>query len=164
MNESSQRIENFHKSQRNFKLYLKMIQNVKTRWNFICLMLLKALHLQVFIKSYISIHENENTTLQKLSLNNEEWTYVQYLVKLLKSFAMFFDLLECNHELNINVIYIIYNVLFFHIKDHMIALKRKQRSWKCSLLMWLSRMPEQRTTYLRRWSGGSEILHKNLGK
>ncbi len=138
MNESSQKIENFHKSQRNFELRLKMIQDVKTRWNFICLMLLRALHLQVFIKSYISTHENENTTLQKLSLNNEEWTHVQYLVELLKSFAIFTDLLERNRELSINAIYIVYNVLFFHIKDHMTALKRKQRSWKCSLLKVLT--------------------------
>ncbi len=138
MNESSQRIKNFHKSQRNFRLCLKMIQNIKTCWNFICLMLLRALRLQVFIKSYISIHENKNTTFQKLSLNNEEWTHVQYLVELLKSFAIFIDLLECNHELNINAIYIIYDVLFFHIEDHMIALKRKQRSWKYSLLKVLT--------------------------
>ncbi len=128
MNESFQRIENFHKFQCNFELYLKMIQDIKTHWNFICLMLLRALCLQVFIKSYISTHENENITLQKLSFNNEEWTHVQYLVKLLKSFAIFTNLLECNHELNINTIYIIYDVLFFHIEDHMIALKRKQRS------------------------------------
>ncbi len=134
MNESSQRIENFHKSQRNFELHLKMIQDVKTRWNFICLMLLRALHLQVFIKSYISTHENENITLQKLSFNNEEWTHVWYLVELLKSFAIFIDLLEHNHELNINAIYIVYDVLFFHIKDHITALKRKQHSWKHLLL------------------------------
>ncbi len=138
MNESFQRIENFHKSQRNFELYLKMIQDIKTRWNFICLMLLKALCLQVFIKSYISTHENENTTLQKLSLNNKEWTSVQYLVELLKSFAIFTDLLERNCELSINAIYIIYDVLFFHIKDHITALKRKQRSWKRSLLKVLT--------------------------
>ncbi len=138
MNESSQKIENFHKSQRNFELRLKMIQDVKTRWNFICLMLLRALRLQVFIKSYISTHENENTTLQKLSLNNEEWTHVQYLVELLKSFAIFTDLLKRNRELSINAIYIVYDVLFFHIKDHMTALKRKQRSWKRSLLKVLT--------------------------
>ena len=35
-------------------------------------MLLKALRLQDFIKSYISTYENENITLQKLSLNTEE--------------------------------------------------------------------------------------------
>ncbi len=138
MNESSQRIENFHKSQRNFKLRLKMIQDVKTHWNFICFMLLRALHLQVFIKSYISTHENKNTTLQKLSFNNEEWTHVQYLVKLFKSFTIFIDLLEYNHEFNINVIYIIYDVLFFHINDHITVLKRKQRSWKHSLLKVLT--------------------------
>ena len=138
MNESSQRIKNFHKSQRNFKLRLKMIQDIKTCWNFICLMLLRALCLQVFIKSYISTHENENTTLQKLSLNNEEWTHVWYLVELLKSFAIFIDLLERNRKFSINVIYIVYNVLFFHIDDHMTALKRKQRSWKHSLLKVLT--------------------------
>ncbi len=134
MNVSSQRIENFHKIQRNFELRLKMIQDIKTRWNFICFMLLRALRLQDFIKSYISTHENENITLQKLSFNSEEWKHVQYLVELLKSFAIFTDLLEHNHELNINSIYIVYDVLFFHIEDHMIALKRKQRSWKRSLL------------------------------
>ena len=101
-------------------------------------MLLRALHLQVFIKSYISTHENENTTLQKLSLNNEEWTYVQYLVKLLKLFAIFIDLLKCNREFSINAIYIVYDVLFFYIDDHMTALKRKQRSWKRSLLKVLT--------------------------
>ena len=138
MNESSQKIENFHKSQCNFELHLKMIQDVKTRWNFICLMLLKALRLQVFIKSYISTHENKNTTLQKLSLNNKEWTHVQYLVELLKSFAIFTDLLEHNRELSINAIYIVYDVLFFHIEDHMTALKRKQHSWKHLLLKVLT--------------------------
>ncbi len=138
MNKSSQKIENFHKFQRNFKLRLKMIQDVKTHWNFICLMLLRALHLQVFIKSYISTHENKNTILQKLSFNNEEWTYVQYLVELLKSFAIFIDLLERNREFSINAIYIVYDVLFFHIKDHMTVLKRKQRFWKRSLLKVLT--------------------------
>ncbi len=88
-------------------------------------MLLKALHLQVFIKSYISTYENENTTLQKLSLNNEEWIHVQYLVELLKSFMIFIDLLERNYEFSINAIYIVYDVLFSHIEDHMTALKRK---------------------------------------
>ncbi len=101
-------------------------------------MLLKALHLQVFIKNYISTHENKNTILQKLSFNNEEWTHVWYLVKLLKSFAIFTDLLECNCKLSINAIYIIYDVLFFHIEDHMTALKRKQCSWKCLLLKVLT--------------------------
>ncbi len=115
-----------------------MIQDIKTHWNFICFMLLRALRLQVFIKSYISTHENKNTTFQKLSLNNEEWTYVQYLVELLKSFAIFINLLKHNCKLNINAIYIVYNVLFFHIKDHMTALKRKQRSWKHSLLKVLT--------------------------
>jgi len=138
MNKSSQKIENFHKFQRNFKLRLKMIQDVKTHWNFICLMLLRALHLQVFIKSYISTHKNKNTILQKLSFNNEEWTYVQYLVELLKSFAIFIDLLERNREFSINAIYIVYDVLFFHIKDHMTVLKRKQRFWKRSLLKVLT--------------------------
>ncbi len=138
MNKSSQKIENFHKFQRNFKLRLKMIQDVKTHWNFICLMLLRALHLQVFIKSYISTHENKNTILQKLSFNNEEWTYVQYLVELLKSFAIFIDLLERNREFSINAIYIVYDVLFFHIKDHITVLKRKQRFWKRSLLKVLT--------------------------
>ncbi len=91
-------------------------------------MLLRALRLQDFIKSYISIHENENITFQKLSFNSEEWKHVRYFVELLKSFAIFIDLLKHNHELNINSIYIIYDVLFFHIKDHMITLKRKQHS------------------------------------
>ncbi len=100
--------------------------------------LLRALRLQVFIKSYISTHENENTTLQKLFLNNEEWTHVQYLVELLKSFAIFIDLLERNREFSINAIYIVYDVLFFHIEDPMTALKRKQRSWKRSLLKVLT--------------------------
>ncbi len=111
-----------------------MIQDIKTHWNFICFMLLKALRLQDFIKSYISIYENENITFQKLSFNSEEWKHVQYFVELLKSFAIFIDLLKHNHELNINSIYIIFDVLFFHIKDHMITLKRKQRSWKHLLL------------------------------
>ncbi len=101
-------------------------------------MLLRALRLQDFIKSYISINENENTTLQKLSFNSEEWKHVQYLVELLKSFMIFTDLLECNYKLNINLIYIVYDVLFFHIKDHMTVLKRKQRSWKQSLLKVLT--------------------------
>jgi len=95
---------------------------------------LKALCLQDFIKSYISTHENENITFQKLSFNKKEWKHVQYLVELLKSFAIFIDLLEHNYELNINSIYIVYDVLFFHIKDHMIILKKKQHSWKHSLL------------------------------
>jgi len=52
--------------------------------------------------------------------------------------VIFIDLLEHNHELSINSTYIIYDVLFFHIKDHMIILKRKQCSWKCSLLKVLT--------------------------
>ncbi len=164
MNESFQRIENFHKSQRNFELCLKMIQDIKTHWNFICLMLLKALRLQVFIKSYISTHENENITLQKLSFNNEEWTHVQYLVELLKSFAIFTDLLECNHKLNINTIYIVNDVLFFHIEDYMIALKRKQRSWKHSLLKVLMQAWIKLFEYYADVSHNRELMYnlKNI--
>ncbi len=159
MNASSQRIENFHKTQRNFKLHLKMIQDVKTHWNFICLMLLRALRLQDFIKSYISTHENENITFQKLSLNSKEWKYVQYLVELLKSFAIFTDLLERNHELSINSIYIIYDVLFFHIKDYMIALKRKQRSWKHSLLKVLTQAWIKLFKYYANVSHDRELMY-----
>ncbi len=136
-----------------------MIQNIKIRWNFICFMLLRAFHLQVFIKSYISTHENENTTLQKLSFNNEEWTYVQYFVELLKSFAIFIDLLECNHEFSINAIYIVYNVLFFHIEDHMTALKRKQRSWKCLLLKVLMQAQIKLFEYYADVSHDRELMY-----
>ena len=136
-----------------------MIQDIKTCWNFICLMLLRALCLQAFIKSYISTHENENTTLQKLSFNNEEWTHVQYLVELLKSFAIFTDLLEHNRELSINAIYIVYDVLFFHIKDHMTALKRKQRSWKCSLLKVLTQAWIKLFEYYADVSHDQELMY-----
>ncbi len=122
-------------------------------------MLLKALHLQVFIKSYISTHENENTTLQKLSLNNEEWTHVQYFVELLKSFAIFTDLLEHNRELNINAIYIIYDVLFFHINDHMTALKRKQRFWKHLLLKVLTQAWIKLFEYYANVSHDQELMY-----
>ena len=159
MNASSQRIKNFHKTQRNFKLHLKMIQDVKTHWNFICLMLLRALRLQDFIKSYISTHENENITFQKLSLNSKEWKHVQYLVELLKSFAIFTDLLERNHELSINSIYIIYDVLFFHIKDYIIALKRKQRSWKHSLLKVLTQAWIKLFKYYANVSHDRELMY-----
>ncbi len=164
MNASFQRIENFHKIQRNFELRLKMIQDVKIRWNFICLMLLRALHLQDFIKSYISTHENENITLQKLSLNSEEWKHVWYLVELLKSFAIFTDLLEHNHELNINSIYIVYDVLFFYIKDYMTALKRKQHSWKHSLLKVLTQARIKLFEYYANVSYNRKLMYnlKNI--
>ncbi len=159
MNVSSQRIENFYKTQRNFELRLKMIQDIKIRWNFICFMLLKALCLQDFIKSYISTHKNKNITLQKLSFNSEEWKHVRYLVELLKSFAIFTDLLKRNRELSINSIYIIYDVLFFHIKNHMTALKRKQRSWKHLLLKVLTQAWIKLLKYYANVSHDWELMY-----
>jgi hypothetical protein len=70
------KIDNFH--------VFKLFQNVKTRWNLTCYMLIKTSHLKKILQKYHDKHETNY-----LRLIDIEWSQMKYLINLIKLFCVF---------------------------------------------------------------------------
>ena len=57
-----------------------MAQDVKTQWNSTYLILLRAMHLKDAIKNHYKQHQADDRALQILTLIDEEWLHVIYLI------------------------------------------------------------------------------------
>ena len=70
VNASPKRAKIFKAVKEQFGQRLKMLQDVKTRWNFTCLMLMRALHLQKALEHWF--YTKDNVCITKLTLQNQE--------------------------------------------------------------------------------------------
>ena len=87
VNASPQRMEAFLRFQERFKLRLKLLQDVKTRWNSTLFMLLRFLRLKEPIMAWLE--DATLMTIQDLIIEEEEWIQIRYVVQLTKPFALF---------------------------------------------------------------------------
>ena len=106
------------------KKFLKLFQNVVSRWNFICHMLMRILQLKIDLKKFFFAH-NEATYL-KLSIN--EWNHVKVLINIIKSFCVFTKVLNRTKTFTLQYIFKIYNHVFNALNDVQIVLVRKTRT------------------------------------
>ncbi len=108
---------------------LKFFQNVVFRWDFICHMLIRAHDFRSEITQFCVKWD-----VNYLLLKNEEWSQIEYLIELLKSFCLFIKILSTTHTITINIVFKIYNRLFEHLKRAKSRLARKRVTWKKSLI------------------------------
>lgn len=140
-------------------MHLKMIQDVKTRWNSICIMLLRAKRLKFSIEDYIRLYQKTQSALTHLKLISKQWIRISYLIQLLKSFAVCDVILNSNKEVTINQVWLTYDQLFSHMKDHKFTLERKRRSWKRELLFALNNASSKLSSYYEDVKNQKKLIY-----
>ncbi len=108
---------------------LKLFQNVVSRWNSTCHMLIRAHDLRSEIIEFCIKWD-----VDYFLLNNDEWSQIKYLIELLRLFCLFIKILNITRIFIINTIFKIYNRLFEHLKKTKSRLARKRMIWKRSLI------------------------------
>ena len=154
-------METFKRVQRDHKLDLKMLQDVKTRWNSTCLMLMRALRLQKAIQQWFD-QEKETVAVQKLILEEHEWGQIRYIIQLTKPFALLGYLVGATSGPTIHMVFTVYNKLFSHLDEEKTRLNRKKKAWKRNLLPAVEAARVKLSTYYSRTDGDNGLLY-NLG-
>jgi hypothetical protein len=108
---------------------LKLFQNVNTRWDSTCHMLIKALALRKALSMYHDKHE-----IEYLRLSDTEWSQVKYLIDLIKIFCVFTKTINQSKLSTIYQMFDIYDKLFDHLDRARLKLSRKKISWKRVML------------------------------
>jgi hypothetical protein len=108
---------------------LKFFQNVKTRWDSTCHMLIKALHLKKILQKYHDKHETNY-----LRLIDIEWSQMKYLINLIKLFCVFIKNIDQFKYSTIHQVFNIYDKLFDHLDQARHRLSRKKIAWKKIML------------------------------
>ena len=86
INTTAQRAESFREIQEDYDFDLKMLQDVRQRWNSTYHMLVRGWRLQDALEEWMLNYKN--FTLEALELTDEEWIHVCYIIVLCKPFAM----------------------------------------------------------------------------
>ena len=108
--------------------FLKLFQDVEIRWNFTCHILIKIHLFRAKIEQFcVEWH------VKYLRLNDDEWSQIEYLIELLKSFCFYIKILNIIKKFIIQSMYKIYNRLFEHLKRVDNKFSRKKVSWKQTL-------------------------------
>jgi hypothetical protein len=105
----------------------KLFQNIKTRWDSICHMLIKALHLKKILQRYHDKHETKY-----LRLIETKWSQMQYFKNLIKLFCVFIKSID--QFKYIHQVFDIYDKLFDHLDQARHRLSRKKIAWKKIML------------------------------
>lgn len=140
-----------------------MVQDVKTRWNSTCAMLVRAYRLRKAITQYCEQYYEYDKThqrvLEKLTLSEEEWDHIAYLIEISKPFAIFGDRLCRASAPTLQHSFVTYDRLFNHIERYEAKLRRKRVSWKKSLLKGLAAAKEKLQIYYKKSEDGPATLY-----
>ena len=109
--------------------FLKLFQNVKTRWDFTCHMLIRAYNLREDLNQFFQDYSSKY-----LQFKVEEWDHVKYLIDIVKSFCVFIKTLSTTIISTIYQMFSIYNSLFDHLDKVKERLQRKRVLWKKELI------------------------------
>ncbi len=112
---------------------LRLLQDVKTRWNSTYLMLVRCIRLRRAIDAFWSQIGGDGR-VATLKLDGTEWKKVEYLVKLMKPYAMHGATLSAAVQPTIDMVYEKYNSIFDHLDAKKNKLQLKQQAWKKQLL------------------------------
>ena len=121
---------------------LILIQDVRTRWNSIFLMLNCAKRLQSVYNRYCTDHQYLH-----FQLDLEEWRQIDYLLLLIKPFFDFTMMLSRTRDITAYNIFSIYNKLFSHLDDAEAKLKNKGVIWKKCILQALQAVKKKLLKY-----------------
>lgn len=124
VNASPQRREVFDTIQQTHskKGVLRLLQDVKTRWNSTCHMLIRARKLKDTIQEYTRTSNQRKA----FRLSEEEWLQVEYLIDLTKPFNFHTTMIGQLKGPTISHVYRIYDSLFTHLESSLFKLTRKK--------------------------------------
>lgn len=106
---------------------LRCFQDVRVRWDSTNRMLMRAQKLRESIDRYATIN------CPKLSLNDLEWQQIDYVVTILRPFAVFTQLIGSTREPTIHRVFGVYSILLNHIEAVGKKLVRKKLHWKVAI-------------------------------
>ncbi len=128
---------------------LRLLQDVKTRWNSTYLMCVRCLRLQEAIDEYWGT-VSRRRAVRDLKLSAVEWKKVEYLVELMKPYAMHGVLLGASVRPTIGLVWEKYMSLFDHIDREKAVLGRKQQQWKTQLVPALDAARKKLDDYFQK--------------
>ena len=108
---------------------LRVIQDVKTRWNSTTLMLIRFRTLRPAIERYIARRQ-----LLWLGLSHQEWEQVSYLIGLTKPLALCTKMIGKSKGPTLHMAFIVYDIIFDGLETAERRLKKKTAPWKRQLL------------------------------
>jgi hypothetical protein len=152
INASPQRTEKFQAIQERHKLRLKLLQDVKTRWNSTLIMLVRFVRLEKPIGEWME-HCEDSADVNDLALDEDEWTQVKYIIQLTKPFALYGYTLGACSSPTVQHVFSAYNDIFDHLDEEKKRLGKKRRAWKKQLLPALQAAQEKLTQYYSRTTG-----------
>jgi hypothetical protein len=107
----------------------KFFQNVKTRWDSTCHMLIRAFNLKKMLQRYHDKHE-----AKYLKIFDMKWFQMKYLIDLIKLFSVFIKRIDQFKSFTIHQVFEIYDKLFDHLNRTRTKLSRKKIAWKKIML------------------------------
>ena len=125
---------------------LKIFQNVNTRWNSTCHMLIWAHQLQEILKEYHHKHDETNY----LKIIKLKWKQMKYLIDFIKTFNFFMKFIDKTISSTIHMIFFIYNKLFDHLDKAKTKLIDKKVNWKKIMLTKLKAANVKLKTYYKK--------------
>lgn len=106
---------------------LRCFQDVKTRWDSTNRMLMRSKKLRPAIDRY------SESQCPHLALSESEWQQVDYVITILRPFAVFTQLIGTTRDPTIHRVYGVYSILLDHLDKCEKKLKRKRKQWKVLL-------------------------------
>lgn len=140
---------------------LRLLQDVKTRWNSTYLMAVRCVRLRRAVDAFLGAMGG-GSVVDGLKLGDDEWKMVEYLVELMKPYAMHGAALGAVVRPTIDMVWEKYNSLFDHIEKERESLRRKRQAWKHQLLPALDAAEEKLREYYGRTKGDLGSLY-NIG-
>jgi hypothetical protein len=106
---------------------LRCFQDVRTRWDSTNRMLMRARKLRSAITQYCS------GQCPHLALSEAEWKQVDYVITILRPFAIFTQLIGTTRDPTIHRVFGVYSLLLNHLDKCERKLKKKRKEWKTLL-------------------------------
>lgn len=106
---------------------LRCFQDVRTRWDSTNQMLMRIRKLRPAVTAY---SELDSSVPQ---LNEVEWRQIDYIITILRPFAVFTQLIGSTREPTIHRVLGVYSLLLDHLERCREQLKKKRKDWKILL-------------------------------
>lgn len=127
------------------KNILRLLQDVKTRWDSTTIMLVRFRKLRPAIDQYL-----EHQGYSWLELSKTEWAQLNYLIDISRPFALCTSLIGQTKGPSIYLVYGFYNTIFDLIDDSKRKLKKKRVAWKKTILVALKAAEDKLLKYYEK--------------
>jgi hypothetical protein len=140
---------------------VRMIQDVRTRWNSTVQMLQRAIRLRYAIRDWLK--EEKYREFRHLYPTTEEWEQIEYLITILAPFLSMTNVVSTSNSVTISFAFIIYNAIFTRLENIQKLLRRKKNPWKLALIDLIEPALNKLRKYYSLTTTHEKALMMNLG-